>query len=217
MGASGTEPIRSFRTYIAHYVPGCPYLLIDRETIKVSREICRLTRLWKEAKEVASLRNKVNQIEIGPYPEADIVSVEYVTYNGVELIQTSERELSEYFPRWRDTQGTPTHFFTIMRDGVVQLYPSPSMTMPRSIQYEVIVQPSLNAETVPWFLYDQFIDVITDGVLYGLMGIVGKAWSNPMESVRRGGMYQAGIYRARDLAVRMYASQNINTIPDCIY
>ncbi len=216
-GPSGREGLDSFRSYIAPYVPGCPYLLMDRETIKVARDLCRRVHLWKEMQEVTALRNKVNQIDIGPYPEADVVSIEYVTYNGVELIQTSERELSEYFPRWRDVSSTPTHFFTVMRDSVIQLYPSPNLNKPRSVKYEVIVMPSLDATSVPWFLFDQFVDVVIDGVLHGLMGILGKEWSNPPEAARREELYKAGLYRARDLAVRMYASQNLNLTPDCLY
>ncbi len=217
MGTSGTQDISAFRTYIAPYVPGCPYLLIDREVIRITRELCEKAHLWKEAQEVTSLRNKVNQIDIGPYPEADVLSIEYVTYNGVELTQTTERELSEYYPRWRDTHGTPTHFFTIMRDSVIQLYPSPNLTRPRSIKYEVIVNPSLEAQTVPWFLFDKCLDAIVDGALVGLMSILGKEWSNPQEAARRAQLYQVGIYRARDLAVRMYASQNLNLTPECLY
>ncbi len=217
MRTSATETIRSFRTFIAPVVPGCPYFLIDREVVKVIRELCKRARLWKETQETGSLRKKVNQIDIGPYPEAEVVSVEYVTFNGVELVQTSERELSEYFPNWRDANGTPTHFFTVMRDGVIHLYPSPNVNLPRSIRYEVIVQPALDSESVPWFIFDQFLDVIVDGVLSGLMSIAGKEWSNPQEAQRRAAMFQGGIYRARDLSVRMYASQNLNTTPDCIY
>lgn len=213
----GTVRIEELRKRITPMVPGCPEMLVDREVITVTREICERTKMWKEPQEVTSSRAKMNILDLGPYPDAEVISVEYVAYNKLELIQTNERELSEYFPRWRDINGPPTHFFHVRRDKTIHLYPCPNLNMPRYIKYEVIVKPSLDAETIPDFIYESATPCIIDGALSNLMFIAGKEWSNPDEAMRRRGLFDHGVYRLRDLSTRMYASQNLNLTPDCIY
>ena len=209
--------IEAFRAYVSPYIPGCPFFLIDREVTRVLRELCEKAKLWKESVEVTSLHKNSNKIDIGPYPEAEVIYVEYVTYRGLELASTTERTLSRDFPRWRDIKGVPIYYFMSAKDSAIYLYPIPNLLAPLTIKYEVIVKPSLDAKCVPRFLFERFIDAVVDGALYGLMAIGGKEWSNPEEAARRQQLYFAGIYRARDLSTRMYASQNLEITPAKIY
>lgn len=209
--------VSALRKYVMSEAPGCPAALIDRAIVKSARDLCDKTYCWKSGPETASMQIGVNEIAIVIPPCADLVALEYVKFNGAELHQTTERELSACDIDWRTTTGDPSHVFTAIKDGKMRLYPTPNRNLSDAIQYEVYVKPKADETEIEDFLAEQFVEVLQHGALYELLRMSNRPWSNPQLAVHYRTRYRHGVYEARDKTVRQYASQNLNIIPEPLF
>lgn len=201
------------RPFIMPEVPNCPVPLIDRAILTTVRDLCEKAELWKETRADVDMTDGEAEIAITVDSAAEIVSVEYVQFNGLELCQTTERELSTWDASWRTTEGDPTHVFTVLRDSVLRLYPIPNRTVADAIGYEVIVKPAMTATSIADFLYEQHIETIRNGALYELLRMANQPWSNPETAIFYRNQYRYGMQEARFKAMTMDASQFLSVTP----
>ncbi|HBG30697.1 MAG TPA: hypothetical protein DDW98_08730 [Gammaproteobacteria bacterium] len=206
--------VRALRPYVMPEVPGCPVPLVDRAIVKAARDLCDKTFCWKEAATTASMQQGVAELEIEHSACAEIVALEYVSLNGLELIQTSERELSLCDLDWRTFTGEPTHVYTVISTGKMRLYPIPNRTLSNAISYEVYLKPKLDADDLPDFLQDQYAEVLQHGALYELQRMAGVKWANGEAAMFNRRMYRNGLYEVRDKTLRDSASQNLFIVPE---
>lgn len=209
--------VSALRKYILSEAPGCPTALVDRAIVKSARDLCDRARCWKSAQETAGITATDPDLTIVIPACANLVAIQYLAFRGQELVQTTERELSAWDCDWRTTTGDPTHYFTTLDTTLVRLYPTPNRTLAGSITYEVYLKPKLDEPELESYLVDQFLDPIQHGALYELLRMNGRPWSNPQLADHYRRRYQEGVYSARDKALRMYASENLNILPEPMF
>lgn len=198
--------IADLQRYIAPEVPGCPGAMIDLAVLRVARDLCERTRIWKEDAETAPVIATLPDFDLDLPANTDLVSVDYVAYNSDELAPATEAELLLSIPGWRTETGTPLRYIPDFRTETVRLYPIPTVTDGDAIEYQTRLKPSIDATELADFMFEQCFEALVDGALAELLAKNGKPWSNPDEAQRRRQLYESAIAVARDKESRGIAS-----------
>ena len=209
--------ISALRKYVEPEAPGCPAPTIDRALRKAARDLCEKTYCWKEARSDVTLTSGISTYTTAVFAGAELVGIEYVEFNstgipgqGLELLQTTERELSMGLSTWRITTGDPTHFFTVTKTVAFRLFPIPNRTIANGLSYEVYLKPALESDDLPEFLTRQYAEVLQNGALAEILKMSKTPWSDPGMAADYRQQYRNGVYAVRDRVDRMQATQNLN-------
>lgn len=193
-------PITSITPYIATEIPGAMTLLIEREILQAARKFFERTKIWKDVQESQSTVSGTADYDVFMPDESEIVTWDYVLYDGYDIDPVTEYELTAEQSLWRDVTGTPTSYITNIRTKAMRLYPTPDAV--GALKYELTLKPSVAATTLPDFAIQQFQDILVDGTLARMYGQATRDWYNPDESAKRMRMFNNGIYEATDKMVR---------------
>jgi len=184
---------------IAPYVPFCPDPVIEEYIIDTLRDFCQFTRLWDE--------NELTAIDIvedtATYAltsaSGDIVCVDYVEVDGVPIHPVSVDELNKRGVLWRDLDASRSSRYIVGMDDNITLVYTPNEDVDAGLSVWVSLKPLEAATTVEDFLWNQFKDIISDGVRAALLGIKNRPWSDLQESLLRQELYEAGRFTAFNL------------------
>lgn len=193
-------PIADITSYIATEIPDAMTLLIEREILQAARKFFERTKIWKETQESQSTVAAQANYDVFMPDDTEVVTWDYVMYDGYDLDPVTEYELTSEQSLWRDITGTPSSYVTNIRTKSMRLYPTPNAV--GTIKYELTLKPSISAATLPDFAIQQFQDVIVDGTLARMYGQAGRSWYNPDESAKRMRMFNNGIYEGTDKMIR---------------
>lgn len=95
-----------------------------------------------------------------------------------------------------------------VRDRIVVL-PEPNAAMAGSILTVVaFLKPLPDCTVVPERIFQEFFDVILDGIKHNLYVMPSKPWSNRNLALYHGRLFSAGIARARELMRKGYSSSD---------
>jgi hypothetical protein len=83
--------------------------------------------------------------------------------------------------------------------------PKPEATVAGALKVNVSVHPARAAEDVEDDVWEDWVEVVADGALAGLLGMTNQAWSNPQKGFLHGERFDQGVRRARGQQVRSYA------------
>lgn len=198
--------IETLVPYVATEVKDVMFPIIERELIQSARKFFEQSMCWKDDQNTQSVANGDEFVSLFVPDEANLVSVDYVLFDGLDIYPLTEYELNLTTPEWRDDTGTPTNYIVQLNEVRLRLYPKSNLA--GTVKYQLILKPPMDATEIPDFAFDQFADVFVDGALSRLYGMVGKSWSNPMEAERRGKMFRQGIALARERMLRGASMQN---------
>lgn len=202
--------------YIAPEVMGCPDPLIDREVLFTARKLCDHSKIWEETDETLPVVATLNSITFNvSVTNTEIISIEYVMYDGIPLTPITEAELNARVQNWReDTASQPTHYIPKIKDKTARLYPVPSSTDADALTYKIVLRPSMEATELPDFLTQDYLQVLIDGALSRLFNMKKQEWYDPAEAARRRKELKKGIFKAngdKDRGISSYNEQTINT------
>lgn len=192
--------ITAITPYIATEIPDAMTLLIEREIVQAASKFFERSRIWKDVQESQSTVSGTADYDVFMPNESDIVTWDYVLYDGYDIDPVTEYELTAEQSMWRDITGYPTSYITNIRTKSMRLYPTPNVV--GTLKYELTLKPSVDATTLPDFAVEQFQDIIVDGTLARMYGQATKSWYNPDESAKRMRMFNNGIYEASDKMIR---------------
>lgn len=149
-------------------VPSCPNFLIERQAIRVIRDFCARTQVWR--KDVtATLSSGDDEVTFAISGEGEVYSV---------------AELSGTTMSWGFVPPDTLEFDEEAEEDI-------------DLEFEVVKIPALTDVQVPEWLLDRYEDAIVSGISARLMKQVGQDWANPQMAVMRSGEYNAGVAKAR--------------------
>lgn len=205
---------------IAPFVPFCPDPVIEEYIIDVLRDFCHFTRLWDD-NELDAINIEADTHTYAITSSAgDIVCVDYAEVDGVPIRPTSLDELNRtgrYHPRgnrlWRQYDTTrSTMYITGMTDNIRLVF-TPSEAITGGLVVWVCLKPSEGSATVEDFLWNEFKDVITEGVIARLLGIKNRPWSDLQESLVRKELYDADRFTAFNLKLTGRTRYEVKATP----
>jgi len=188
-------------------IKGCPNPIIDQEIVFATRELCEKSKVWKteESSDVV-IANQGDVALTVDATNADIVSIDYATYDGFELTPTTIYEMSEYVSRWREHTGTPTHYITDLVNTQVRLYPIPTTTNATGFVYSLTLKPSESATTIEDFIVEQFLETIVNGALSRLYILPANEWTDGNMAMYYDRKFKQGIDLAKFKAMSGFST-----------
>lgn len=118
----------------------------------------------------------------------DIVEVRKCTFDGIGLEEKGESWLDNNIPNWQINMSAGPLYYTVDKDRYLRLIPVPSQAIENAVRVRIALMPLRTATSVEDFLYDDWLDTITDGALGRLLSMTSKPWRD---------FTAANYYRAR--------------------
>ena len=220
-------PISDFFLHVYPDVVGCPESYV-KDAIRGSViEFCDKSLAYEQVYVCADLeagqpKYALNYISadltiaqpltviIADCPTAEDVDKDHV-YKA--LTKTNEQDLDTLEPNWRLSEAeVPSRFFFEMPN-VVRLVERPTKSIPNGLHIRVAARPSRTADTLPTFLYNEWLDTIVDGALYRLHSMSGKSWARPEMVNYYLRRFRAGISRAKSKFYKSHVWQSKSVLP----
>jgi len=153
------------------YAPHAPEPLVFRFLREVARTLCQRLSIWRETEIV----------DYGPdcqcvvtLHDAAIVAIERADMAGVKLEPKTVPWLDEYFDKWEVIEGQPRY--------VTQKEPDTVFVTPNAkgqLRLRLILQPALNAMTLPRILVEDYRSLIARGTAGMLLTSPQMDTANP--------------------------------------
>jgi len=180
--------------------PGASRAVVKREFRLTLREFFAQSYTWREI--VYAMPLVAGQTDYLPVP-ADPVNSEVVAVLGVARNGTALYPLP-WAPADYTQTGTPAYWHSpaTIRPAV-RVHPIPTVDTVAAgvtIDFEIVVMPSLVADTVPDWVYTQYYDGLFDGVLGRLYAHPAKAYSNTTAAAYHLNRFRTAIQQASGAA-----------------
>lgn len=205
-------PISTFRKHIAVAAKGCPNALLDRGVVFAARDFCGITHAWRADAESLRARDGVATYDLDTPSCAEIVTANYVTYDGREIFPLTESDLSASSTTWRTDEGGPIGYYLDIDEKTIRVYRIPDETGLR-IGYRLILKPSADADELPDFLLSQHLEAMIDGALSHVLQDADGPWYKPEKANEHAAKFEARKANARDRVMRNYTTMSLRVKP----
>lgn len=164
-------------------LPGCTTALVDKTLVEIAREFCSKTDAWTLAFDPIDLLASQADYELAP-PAADTEMVRILQLTiGAELLwEDSERSegrgrQDRVAPKYQRNEApfqlsADLKTLTLLGDEV------PTADLLAGLVLKASIKPELDAELLPAFMRSQESEAIRFGVLYRLMRMAKKPWTD---------------------------------------
>lgn len=151
--------IDEFLPEALRYAPNTSDLVAQRALIDAARDICVVTKLWRENDTISIVTPALQGITTHTY--ASIESIEAARMGDVALTPVTVAWLDDAFPGWsteEDATATPC-FVTQTEPGTITVYPR----APGEISCRLVLKPSRRATELPAFLLEDYRQEMSRG------------------------------------------------------
>ncbi len=115
----------------------------------------------------------------------DLVDVRKARFDGVRLVPTSEAMLDQSEANWdKRAATTPTHF-KVGENKQLRLVPMCTEFEENDIEVWLYLKPLTTATTVEDYIYEDWLDCITDGAVWRLLRMTGMPWGDIKTATER--------------------------------
>ncbi len=175
-------------------IPGVPIPAVKRAVRSAAIEFCKETLLWTldltRINVVGNTQSYTLTVPAGQYGQ--IVLIDDVKYKAdgadddqfrtlTPIVEAPENLQSGY---WKYTTATEPQYFDVEEGAntTLVLVPIPTESSTSGLLVKVCLKPTITADTVPDFLYNQHLMTIAAGALAYLFNATGMPWHNPNEA-----------------------------------
>lgn len=186
-------------------VPGCPEPLARQALLDSTIEFCEETGVVKVTTDPIGLQagNAVYSVDVPM--QQQVVTVQRAWYGTRELIAAPSAMVSEveaYTGNAAPSTGQePTHYLEFA-PGEVSLFPTPGEGATAMLVFRATTKPTRSASSVENVLFEDWAEVIVAGALRRLHGTPDTPFSSDQLSMRQAGLFQLGVSKARQEALR---------------
>jgi len=176
-------------------IPSAPVPAIKIAIRRAAIDFCRKTLLWTYDLEridvVATEQSYALTVPADQYGR--IISVDSVKYKQdgkdddqfafIDPISENQKDLEDPSGAWRYTTGPmPSEFWVDIVDKNLHLLPIPTEDSDEGLLIKVNLKPTNTCDTVPDFLYDDYVQEIGYGALADLFGRKAMDWYDPNQA-----------------------------------
>lgn len=181
-----TKTWDAFFPYVLPSVPGCDEDTATFYIRQAAIEFCANSQAWKQELSIPTVADQSNYTI--PYPTGSALSkLDSFTLVDLDGVPNDDYEaVSAKTGRSLDRNFSDSYYVYLSEDAATLIVmPSPDESGASVLPY-VTLKPSQTSAGVPDWLFEQYVDAIAQGALSKLMGLPGKAWSNPGLSTVKG-------------------------------
>lgn len=201
---------------MAAMVSGCPSPIIERYVSKVVIELCRRASIWRVRLSPIPLTAGVYNYVPLPPPNTVMHNIITATLTMASPATTIpldihiDKYVIDMYPRWPDIvdTGQPLAIFQSAPDSI-NVYPVPNAITTYNINLFATIRPTASATGWDSALQDEFREVVFHGVLYYIMLMPNRVWSDPAQAQIHGKMYSNLIAEARAKANKSYTRADV--------
>lgn len=144
--------------------PGCPAPAAYLAIRQACDELCTRLGVWRY--ETDGVINNLGEVDYMIPDQAVLVDFESIQFNDCDLTSQDTQWLDRYMRGWRRgaIDGIPKYY--------AQLHPNQLIVTPIEtgiLSITCILKPSMDADVVPQFLFDQYHEIIAWGALGRLL------------------------------------------------
>jgi len=187
---------------VSYYVKGAEKTenttFIDDQILKTLRDFCTETWIWRETLEAFDVVDEEDEYTLSPaVTNCDVPKVHMVDWVKYKEDGADDDQYTFLYPwnieteevagtggisaGWVYTEATAPSVFYVTGDETLVLKPIPddSAAGTANLLVKVILTPALTATTAPTHIYNNWLEVIGQGVAARVMAMAGKKWYNP--------------------------------------
>lgn len=194
----------------------CPEILIINEIRNITREFCERSTYWRQDLAALSIVTDETSSGSGEYDltiptGAQIVSVINPIVHSNQPVSRRTREwLDEHYSDWRTATGEQSRWYRMSNPTRIKLIPRPTSVVANALHVSMALKPSPAATNMPEFVYNEWYEVISCGVLAKLLSMENETWYKPARAVMKQKMYLLGIEDATAKAIAEYSSDKVD-------
>jgi len=170
----------SFSAYYDHLLPelpGCTNALLNVHVLRVARDFCRKTGIWRQELDAVNLVAGQAAYTLATPSNSALVRVVRLTAADKLLWLHGEDDNDEYPDYARDKP--PFSLSNDLTQITLIADETPTASSALGLKTTATLQPANTATVLPDFLLSQYLEAIKAGTLSGLMKMMKKPWSNP--------------------------------------
>jgi len=208
--------LRDFYIHVTPSVQGCPVSLINNAIRSAAIEFCERTNMWKYGFAAQDVTANVDTYTFTfPVGVIDVMISRptYVEVSGLQVNPTNEEDLDSLQYLWRDATNKQPQLYYMDFDNTMILVPTPSETITDGLYVEAALRPTMDATTLPDWLYDSWSETIAHGALMRLHAMPGKVWADPQTVSMHRAKFKEGISRAKSRTMKSFAKQGKTVQP----
>ena len=204
----------SFFPYILPEVPGCPDPTLRLQTALAAIEFCRETKAWSAIQDPIPLVDNQKEYVIPVVTDSYVHDVRDVWLGNRRLTPRSMRAIQEEMPQWATaTSNEPIYYNQAATRGSLSVFPTPVNTNGTSIVVRAVYVPTATAATLPAFLLERHLNIISAGVKAALMMMPAMPWSNPQMGVYYKSIFDDGVIKVRIEEAHDRVSGSVAVVP----
>jgi len=203
-------------TDISAFLPGCPSLVIENTIRKIIIDLCQRARVWSvDLASFPTVSGTSGYILASPFVYAEIMDPEsvYLAIDGTrkDLTGTTTTKVKQMYPNYPlDANGQPTGFF-YTPGSTLTLVPTPDAAY--TVNPRVFLRPTRVASSWDADLYAEFARAVFHGVLYEMMTMPNRSWTDGKLGVFHGKEWAFLLAEARDRALRGFSRADLCVDP----
>lgn len=184
-----------FYDYVLYDVPGAPPQNLLTHVIRNTViDFCESTRLYKFDHANISVVANTHTYTITPEAGTVLSDVLFASFDNKELQPKSVTWLDDFYGTedWRNTKtGTPVFYFLSIDKTGIRLVPTPDGT--GTLRVTISQKPSRVSTTIPNWILEEYVDVISHGARYRIFSMRQKPWTSPELAEFHRTQYFAGV------------------------
>ena len=197
---------------ISAYLPGCPGPTISRTAKKVVTDLCQRGKVWHE--EFVPVDMPAGQLSLPLLPPVPHAVCTDVT-SGYTIVAGQKKELTwaqypavrQRYPDWPENNVGQPQYMTWATIGELLLAPVPEAA--GTLYLRGYLRPSTDATVWDADLYAEFQRVVFHGVLYELMMMPNRGWSDAKAGALNGRQWTQLLASARDRSQRGFNTDDL--------
>jgi len=222
--------VASVNDYVEDYIKGFSGVsaFASRATIKVLREFCEETHIFKQdladISVVAATNSYTLTLPVTQCSAVELIQIDRVLYkedgeDDEEFIELSP--LSGYDMRDATNQGlpytdgTPRHYWIDPNSDKLYLVPTPEEASTSGLTVTAVLKPAFTATTFPDQIADKYIDTIAYGIAAKVCEMPAHKWYNLEIAASFQARYVDGIRKVKQAMQAGFTSKKLHaSLPD---
>lgn len=213
-----------FLLQVAPHCVGAPEAMVVNEIRNAAIEFCDRSWVWiANTAPIGLTANQQDYTLTTPVTGTQIAQPLYGTYSGKHLDPKARDDVIREDADWRNTSGTTPTAFIANDGGVsVSLIPVPSTTVAAGtgktvndgLHFTVALKPGRTQTTIPDWICERYLEVISHGALYRMYAMPKKLWTNANLAGAHKTLFEDGIAAARKKASRSFTRASLRNRKD---
>ena len=190
---------------VMQYCNSAPPIMIRTHLINTTIDLCNKALMLKKNPTNLQLEEGVHTYTMKYASNRyRALAVDAAKFEGnyQPLRRTTETEMDNLYPNWREQEGTkPTRFMLTDELNKIRVWPTPKADIDIDFTMQTVVTFKRDQIEIDEFIYEKWHEVIQAGAIARLLMIPGATWYKPSVAQTFAKVFSRGVREARKTTV----------------